>query len=121
MSKELLAIARRAATTAATLLRGASATSIRSKGNPRDIVTEWDVRSEDAIRGVLAESGFPILAEEAGESAGSDASMRWIVDPIDGTVNFSHGLPIWGISIAIEEVATRNVVAGIVMAPALGW
>src|SRR6478735_11346756 len=120
MSRELLAIAKRAATTAATLLRGAQATSIRSKKNPRDIVTEWDVRAEDAIRGVLAETGFPILGEEAGESAGS-GTMRWLVDPIDGTVNFSHGLPIWGISIAVELVETHEVVAGIVMAPALGW
>lgn len=120
MSRELLAIAKRAATTAATLLRGAQATSIRSKGAPRDIVTEWDLRSEEAIRGVLAETGFPILGEEEGESGGA-GTMRWLVDPIDGTVNFSHGLPIWGISIAAELVATHEVVAGIVMAPALGW
>lgn len=121
MSRELLAIAKRAATTAAELLRGAEVTSIRSKGNPRDIVTEWDLRSEEAIRGVLAETGFPILGEETGQSQGRDATMRWLVDPIDGTVNFSHGLPIWGISIAVEVVATREVLAGIVLAPALGW
>jgi myo-inositol-1(or 4)-monophosphatase len=120
MSRELLAIAKRAATTAAELLRGAQVTSIRSKKNPRDIVTEWDVRAEEAIRNVLAETGFPILGEEAGESSGS-GSMRWLVDPIDGTVNFSHGLPLWGISIAVEVVATHQVVAGIVLAPALGW
>ena len=120
MSRELLAIAKRAATTAAELLRGAQVTSIRSKQNPRDIVTEWDIRSEEAIRGVLAETGFPILGEETGESSGSGA-MRWLVDPIDGTVNFSHGLPIWGISIAVEVVSTHEVVAGIVVAPALGW
>jgi myo-inositol-1(or 4)-monophosphatase len=120
MSRELLAIAKRAATTAATLLRGAQVTTIRSKGSPRDIVTEWDLRSEEAIRGVLSETGFPILGEEEGESGGVGA-IRWLVDPIDGTVNFSHGLPIWGISIAAELVATHEVVAGIVMAPALGW
>jgi myo-inositol-1(or 4)-monophosphatase len=120
MSRELLAVAKRAATTAATLLRGAHATSIRSKGSPRDIVTEWDLRSEEAIRGVLAETGFPILGEEGGETAGS-GTIRWLVDPIDGTVNFSHGLPIWGISIAAELAATHEVIAGIVMAPALGW
>lgn len=120
MSRELLAIAKRAATTAATLLRGTQATSIRSKKNPRDIVTEWDLRSEEAIRNVLAETGFPILGEEEGESAGR-GEYRWLVDPIDGTVNFSHGLPIWGISIAAEVVATHEVLAGIVMAPALGW
>jgi myo-inositol-1(or 4)-monophosphatase len=120
MSRELLAIAKRAGTTAATLLRGAQALSSRSKKNPRDIVTEWDLRSEEAIRGVLAETGFPILGEEEGESAGR-GDVRWLVDPIDGTVNFSHGLPIWGISIAAELAATHEVIAGFVMAPALGW
>jgi myo-inositol-1(or 4)-monophosphatase len=107
MSRELLAVAKRAATTAATLLRGAHATSIRSKGSPRDIVTEWDLRSEEAIRGVLAETGFPILGEEGGETAGS-GTIRWLVDPIDGTVNFSHGLPIFAWSRAAGAMDTGN-------------
>ncbi len=115
-----LALAARAARTAGELLHGARPHEIRGKSNPRDLVTEWDLRSEQAIRAVLAESGFPVLGEEGGETAGTDARMRWLVDPIDGTVNFAHGLPIWSISIALEEVSA-GVVIGVVYAPVLGW
>src|ERR1043165_7149636 len=99
----MLAIAGEAVRTAADLLRDARPADIRGKGNPRDLVTEWDIRAEDTIRRVLAERapGVPILGEEGGET-GEGADARWLVDPIDGTVNFAHGLPIWSISIALE-------------------
>jgi myo-inositol-1(or 4)-monophosphatase len=115
---ELLAIASTAVRAAAHLLRDARPETIRDKGNPKDLVTEWDLRSEDAIRAVLAERtpGIPVLGEEGG---GADAARRWIVDPIDGTVNFAHGLPVWCISIAL---ATGNdLEIGVVYAPRLGW
>jgi len=127
----MIEYARAAARAAADLLRGAHATEIRGKTNPRDLVTEWDVRSEDAIREVLAGSGIPVLGEEGGGPAeGPRASglgirpegeihERWLVDPIDGTVNFAHGLPIWSISIALERAG--QAVLGVVAAPALGW
>ena len=119
----LLETARVAARTAARLLDGARAETIRHKGNPRDLVTEWDLRSEAAIRAVLAERApeIPVLAEEAGEQGGVVGSgHRWLVDPIDGTVNFAHGLPLWSISIALEDAAHAPIV-GVVAAPALGW
>lgn len=122
---ELLAIAAAAARTAAHLLRDARPEAIRDKGNPKDLVTEWDLRSEEAIRSVLADRtpGIPVLGEEGGEGedggGASDAQRRWIVDPIDGTVNFAHGLPLWCISIAL---ATGNELeVGVVYAPRLGW
>ena len=117
---ELLETARRAARTAMQVLAGARAAEIRSKNNPRDLVTEWDLRSEAAIRTALEERapGIAILAEEGGQS-GSGA-YRWLVDPIDGTVNFAHGLPLWSISIALEDDHQRPLV-GVVAAPALGW
>jgi myo-inositol-1(or 4)-monophosphatase len=101
------------------LLRGAQASQIRGKTNPRDLVTEWDVRSEECIRRVLGEltPGVPVLGEELGGDTTGDA--RWIVDPIDGTVNFAHGLPIWSVSIAFEENGV--ITAGVVAAPVLGW
>lgn len=117
--KDLLDVAKRAARSASDLLRDAHAEDIRSKSNQFDLVTEWDLRSEDAIREVLAETGFPILGEEGGQDA-SGGEMRWLVDPIDGTVNFSHGLPIWSISIALEKIG-GDVQLGVVAAPALGW
>lgn len=114
----MLEVARAAARAAAKLLGGASAANIRSKSTPRDLVTEWDLRSEDCIRGVLEPTGIPVLGEEGGLS-GLDAGARWLVDPIDGTVNFSHGLPIWSIAIALETPA--GIELGVVCAPVLGW
>ncbi|MEO8841316.1 MAG: inositol monophosphatase family protein, partial [Kofleriaceae bacterium] len=117
---ELLETARAAAQAASELLVGARAADIRTKGNPRDLVTEWDLRSEDIIRRTLDERspGIAILAEEGGASG--TGAMRWLVDPIDGTVNFAHGFPIWSISIALEDEHQRPIV-GVVVAPALGW
>jgi len=114
-----LDVARAAARAAGDLLRDARPQDIRGKGNPKDLVTEWDLRSEDMIRKVLDERmpGVAILGEEGG-LAGS-GTTRWLVDPIDGTVNFAHGLPIWAISIALEEAGRPT--CGVVFAPALGW
>lgn len=113
--------ARVAARAAEELLRTARPAEIRTKGNPRDLVTEWDLRSEERIRAVLDERapGIPVLGEEGGQGAGAAGGLRWLVDPIDGTVNFTHGLPIWCVSIALEDA--ERVLAGVVVAPALGW
>ena len=117
---ELLGAACAAARAASELLQGVRPENVRAKGNPRDLVTEWDLRSEEVIRRVLAEHtpGVPVLGEEAGQGDGT-GSQRWLVDPIDGTVNFAHGLPIWSISIALEDAG--RITAGVVAAPALDW
>jgi myo-inositol-1(or 4)-monophosphatase len=117
MSDEL-AIARGAVRAASELLRGAHAEHVRGKGNPRDLVTEWDLRSEELIRNLLAPTGIPVLGEEGGRTGTGEGEL-WLVDPIDGTVNFAHGLPIWSISIALERAG--QLVVGVVAAPALGW
>jgi myo-inositol-1(or 4)-monophosphatase len=118
-----LVAARAAARAAAELVRDVRPADIRAKGNPRDLVTEWDVKAEELIRRVLAEHtpGVAVLGEEAGDggSASAPGAPRWVVDPIDGTVNFAHGLPIWAISIALE--AAGQIEVGVVAAPALGW
>lgn len=121
-ASELLEAARAAARAASEMLCDARPEEVRAKGNPRDLVTEWDLRSEELIRRVLGERtpGVPVLGEEAGQSGGGEG-LRWIVDPIDGTVNFSHGLPIWAISIGVEDQASGAVLAGVVSAPRLGW
>ncbi len=117
---DLLVAARAAARSASELLREARPRAIDSKTNPKDLVTEWDLRSEEVIRAVLAEHtpGVPVLGEEGGQGA-ETSELRWVVDPIDGTVNFAHGLPIWCVSIACED-ATGSVV-GVIAAPLLGW
>lgn len=70
----------------------------------KDVVTIADVTSEKLIvEGLRA--AFPehsIRTEEAGVIEGSDPRFRWIIDPVDGTVNFSRGIPLWGISIALH-------------------
>ena len=117
----MIDIAREAVRAAQTLLAGVRPAAISGKSNPRDLVTEWDVRAEDCIREVLAarSPGVPVLGEEGGEGAGTVTGARWLVDPIDGTVNFAHGLPIWSISIAFEDAGELE--AGVVSAPLLGW
>ena len=70
----------------------------------KDVVTIADVSSEKLIVDGLREA-FPthsIRTEEAGVVEGSDPRYRWIIDPVDGTVNFSRGIPLWGISIALH-------------------
>ncbi len=97
------AIAVRAAREAGAIQRGAlaSAREARNKG-PIDLVTEVDLASERRILEILAQEcpGIPVLAEEGGGA--SAASTRWIVDPLDGTTNFVHGLPHFAVSIALQ-------------------
>jgi len=114
-----LAVARTVALEAADLVRGARADRVRSKSSPRDLVTEWDLRSERLIRERLtaAMPEVPMVGEETGGDHA--APRRWLVDPIDGTVNFAHGLPLWTVSIALE--GPDGVEVGVVTAPALGW
>lgn len=121
MTLELLETARAAVRAAQELLAQARPHEIRGKGNPKDLVTEWDLRTEELIREVLADRapGIPVLGEEGGGDPGG-AGLRWLVDPIDGTVNFAHGLPIWSIAIAVEDIG-RGTLAGVVAAPALDW
>ena len=70
----------------------------------KDVVTRADIASEKLIVDGLRKA-FPehsIRTEEAGVIEGSDPRYRWIIDPVDGTVNFSRGIPFWGISIALH-------------------
>lgn len=91
---------------------------VEYKGGPQDLVTEHDLESERIIREGLtgAVPGCAIVGEEGG--ATGDGPVTWHVDPIDGTVNFAHGLAFWCISIA--AVVEQRVVAGVISAPALG-
>jgi len=119
---DLLGAALAAADAAAELLAHARPADVRFKGNPRDLVTEHDLASERLIREVLAARapGIPVVGEEGGADADvGTTELRWLVDPIDGTVNFAHGLPLWSVSIALEDPAGPAL--GVVVAPVLGW
>lgn len=87
------------------------------QGAPMNLVTEIDRRSEHAIVEVLG-AAFPdhrILAEEGGESPRRDSPFRWLVDPLDGTVNFAHGFPAFCVSIGLE--VEGRIVLGVVYDP----
>ena len=108
-----------AATTGGQILRDhfGKLHSVRKKG-AIDLVTEADTRAEAAIIATIHEA-FPehaILAEESGFRSGSGG--RWIIDPLDGTTNFAHNLPIFCTSIAFA--VDDELLAGFVLAPMLG-
>src|SRR6187401_1391017 len=72
---------------------------------PGNFVTAADRRAEETLRAELAKArpGYGFLGEEGGHHAGTDASHTWIVDPLDGTTNFLHGIPQFAISIGLER------------------
>ena len=82
-----------------------------------DFVSKADIGAEQIIKSELmnARPTYGWLAEEGGAEEGQDPTRRWIVDPLDGTTNFLHGLPHWAISIALEHKG--QVVAGVVFDP----
>lgn len=90
-----------------------------SRKGPADFVSTADERVEKALFEALSEARprFGFLMEERGVIEGADKSQRWIVDPLDGTSNFLHGLAHFSISIALEREG--QLVAGIVFAPLL--
>ncbi len=92
--------------------------NIRAKFNDSDIVTEADKASEQVIINNINRT-YPqhaILSEEMGGNA-IESDYRWIIDPLDGTTNFSNGLPLFSVSIAVEY--RGEVIVGVVYAPYL--
>lgn len=83
-----------------------------------DFVSRADIAAEKIIRDELtgARPNYGWVGEESAEEEGTDPTRRWIVDPLDGTTNFLHGLPHWAISIALEHKG--EVVAGVIYDPA---
>jgi myo-inositol-1(or 4)-monophosphatase len=116
---DLLAVAREAAAAGAEVLvpRFGSERATGAKSSPTDMVSEADLASERAIREVLAarRPDDGILGEEGtGDVAGS-TGLRWVVDPLDGTINYLYGLPQWCVSVAVED--GERTLAGVVHDP----
>jgi myo-inositol-1(or 4)-monophosphatase len=89
---------------------------------PGDFVSQADLRSEQSIREDLekARPGYGFLMEESGASGSEKWAWRWVVDPLDGTTNFLHGIPQWSISIALERRLPdggSEIAAGVVYSP----
>jgi|SRR5947209_5030556 len=115
---ELLAVAHEAARAAANELMprfGHRQPGVRTKSGPTDLVSEADLAAEAEIRRVLGERrpADAILGEEGGESGEGD--MRWIIDPLDGTINFLFGVPQFAVSVACED--PDGMVVGVVLDP----
>ena len=92
---------------------------IDTKFNVNDVVTQADKESEKLLKTLIREN-YPdhaILSEESGSDGNDNAEYRWIIDPLDGTANFSSGLPLFCVSIALEH--NGEIVMGVVHAPYL--
>ena len=119
---KLLETARAAAAEAAQLLvegRPADLGVAQTKSSPTDVVTEMDTAAEKIIRAAIRRHrpDDAFLGEEGGSEQGG-SGVRWVIDPIDGTVNYLYGLPAWAVSIGAEVDGVT--VAGVVLAPQLG-
>jgi myo-inositol-1(or 4)-monophosphatase len=118
---DLLALATGIAHEAGAGLRGAfgAALAISAKSTPTDLVSEADVTTERLIRARLeaARPDDAILGEEGDDRPGT-SGVRWVVDPLDGTVNFLFGIPQWCVSIACEDGG--GTIAGVVYDPMRG-
>ncbi len=86
---------------------------------PGDYVSQADHRAEEIVYTELSKArpGYGFLMEERGVVEGTDDQHRWIVDPLDGTTNFLHGIPIFAVSIGLERQGT--MVAGVIYNPAM--
>ncbi|MER8484837.1 inositol monophosphatase family protein [Mesorhizobium sp. M1322] len=90
-----------------------------SMKGPGDYVSQADRKAEEILFTELSKArpGYAFLMEERGLIEGDDGQHRWIVDPLDGTTNFLHGIPLFAISIALERQG--QIVAGVVYNPAM--
>jgi myo-inositol-1(or 4)-monophosphatase len=117
---ELLEVAVEAARMAGALLaervRHGAERKVTSKSTPTDLVSEADMESERAIRELLAarRPHDGIVGEEGSDEPGS-SGLRWVVDPLDGTVNFLFGIPQWCVSVAVRH--NEETIAGAVYDP----
>lgn len=89
---------------------------------PGDFVSQADLKAESTIKTELSKArpGYAFLMEESGASGSDNWNWRWVVDPLDGTTNFLHGIPHWAISIALQKRNDKGeieIVAGVIYNP----
>ena len=112
----MIAAARKAARTLKRDFGEVENLQVSLKG-PANFVTAADRRAEETLRAELAKArpGYGFLGEEGGRHEGTDKTHTWIVDPLDGTTNFLHGIPQFAISIGLERDGA--IVAGVIYNP----
>ncbi|HEX2703059.1 MAG TPA: inositol monophosphatase family protein [Solirubrobacteraceae bacterium] len=121
---ELLELAIEAACVAGTLLadrfRAGGEHGVSAKSTPTDLVSDADLASQRTIRELISsrrpDDGF--LAEEEGGDVAGSSGMQWVVDPLDGTINFLFGIPLWCVSVAVQDA--QGTLAGVVHDPLAG-
>ncbi|PKL86720.1 MAG: inositol monophosphatase [Ignavibacteriae bacterium HGW-Ignavibacteriae-1] len=92
---------------------------IKNKTGINNLVTEYDFKAENAIIETI-KSYFPehkFLAEETGDTGKEDSDYQWVIDPLDGTVNFAHAVPVFCVSIAVRK--GKDVLCGVIYHPLL--
>jgi myo-inositol-1(or 4)-monophosphatase len=114
-----LELAERAARAAGDVLMsyyGRPPEGLASKSSETDLVSDADREAERAVRNLLGAErpGDGLLAEEGSHAPGS-SGRRWLVDPLDGTINFLYGFPAWAVSVALEDAG--GVAVGVVYSP----
>ena len=121
---QLAELAQEAAVAAGALLRerfvAGRESSVANKSSPTDPVSEADLASQRAIRSLIAERrpDDAFLAEEEGADVEGSSGLRWVVDPLDGTVNFLYGIARWSVSVAVRDA--HGTLAGVVHNPMMG-
>jgi myo-inositol-1(or 4)-monophosphatase len=122
--QELLELATEAARAAGELLRERFAAGreqdVAAKSTPTDLVSEADLASQRAIRELITarRPDDGLLGEEAGLDAAGSSGLRWIIDPLDGTINFLFRIPQWSVTIAVADEA--GTLAGVIYDPNTG-
>jgi myo-inositol-1(or 4)-monophosphatase len=118
---QLLALASQAARAAGDLLRerfeAGGKLGVSAKSSPTDLVSEADLASQQAIRELIGaarpDDGF--LGEEEGADDAGTSGLQWVVDPLDGTINFVFGIPLWCVSIAVRDAV--GSIVGVIHCP----
>ena len=119
MYKDLLTLAQKVGTEAGALLMDRPlAFEIESKSTAIDIATQMDIKAEKFIvESLLAARPDDGIIGEEGASIESKSGITWVIDPLDGTVNYFYGLPGWNVSIAAKD--REGVIVGVVTAPTI--
>jgi myo-inositol-1(or 4)-monophosphatase len=121
MPSELLQIMIEAAQAAGDRLKddfaALSGLDVRFKNGPGDPFSEADLRAEETVKAMLAAArpAYGFLGEEGGLAAGEDAEHTWVVDPLDGTMNFVRGVPFFAVNVALARAG--EVIAGVTYIP----
>jgi myo-inositol-1(or 4)-monophosphatase len=94
---------------------------VETKSTPTDVVTSMDKAAEHLLHERLLgeRPGDGLLGEEGADQAGS-TGIRWVVDPLDGTVNYLYRIPLWGVSVAAEDADAGQTVVGVIITPESG-